>query len=220
VLEDITRAEYLAEREKVKRALATLDGRATGADTRLAGLAGLLADVAAGWNAATPEQRNRLARLLFEEIVIDDNRIVAVKPRPELAGFFLLDCQTANKGARHVAREQRRRGLGQQIVALRDAGKMWAEVAAAVGLSHSRVRELHSRATGDREAEARVEDEAVLCNVRAFLLESRLESRAVQPRRRAYGAWPERVVSPATVENHFGSWARALSRAVSSFRKG
>jgi hypothetical protein len=32
--------------------------------------------------------------LLFEEIVIDDNRVVAVKPRPELAGFFLLDCQT------------------------------------------------------------------------------------------------------------------------------
>jgi site-specific DNA recombinase len=94
VLEDITKAQYLAEREKIKRELATLDARATGADTKLAGLAGLLADVAAGWNAATPEQRNRLARLLFEEIVIDDNRVVAVKPRPELAGFFLLDCQT------------------------------------------------------------------------------------------------------------------------------
>jgi hypothetical protein len=71
-----------------------LDARATDADRRLAGLAGLLADVAAGWNAATPEQRNRLARLLFEEIIIDDNRVVAVKPRPELARFFLLDCQT------------------------------------------------------------------------------------------------------------------------------
>ena len=66
-----------------------------------------------------------------------------------------------------MAREQRRCGLGQQIVARRDAGKTWVEVAAAVGLSHSRVRELHSRATGDREAEARVEDEAILCNVRA-----------------------------------------------------
>ena len=56
----------------------------------------------------------------------------------------------ANKGARRVVREQRRCGLEQQIVALRDAGKTWVEVAAAVGLSHSRVRELHSRATGDR----------------------------------------------------------------------
>jgi hypothetical protein len=56
----------------------------------------------------------------------------------------------ASKGARRVAREQRRCGLEQQIVALRDAGKTWVEVAAAVGLSHSRVRALHSRATGDR----------------------------------------------------------------------
>ena len=56
----------------------------------------------------------------------------------------------ANKGARHVAREQYRHGLEQQIVTLRSDGKTWAEVAAAVGLSHSRVRELHSRATGDR----------------------------------------------------------------------
>jgi hypothetical protein len=56
----------------------------------------------------------------------------------------------ANKGARHVAREQYRHGLEQQIIALRDAGKTWVEVAAAVGLSHSRVRELHRRVTGDR----------------------------------------------------------------------
>jgi hypothetical protein len=56
----------------------------------------------------------------------------------------------ANKGARHVAREQYRHGLEQQIVTLRSDGKTWAEVAAAMGLSHSRVRELHNHATGDR----------------------------------------------------------------------
>jgi hypothetical protein len=43
--------------------------------------------------AAWPEQRNRLARLLFDEVVINDERVTAVKPRPELAGFFLLDFQ-------------------------------------------------------------------------------------------------------------------------------
>jgi hypothetical protein len=34
--------------------------------------------------AAWPEQRNRLARLLFDEVVINDERVTAVKPRPEL----------------------------------------------------------------------------------------------------------------------------------------
>ena len=37
------------------------------------------------------EQRNRLARAIFEEVVINDDRSSAVKPRPELAGFFALD---------------------------------------------------------------------------------------------------------------------------------
>jgi chromosome segregation ATPase len=63
VLEDITKAQYLAEREKIKRELATLDARATGADTRLAGLAGLLADVAAGWSNLRTAADNSTAAL-------------------------------------------------------------------------------------------------------------------------------------------------------------
>jgi hypothetical protein len=58
---------------------------------RQRGLADLVLDVAAGWQRAFPEQRNRLARLLFEEVVINENQVVSVKPRPELAGFFALD---------------------------------------------------------------------------------------------------------------------------------
>ncbi len=46
-----------------------------------------------GRGRASQEQRNRLARLVFEEVVINDDRVAAVKPRPELAGFFALDCQ-------------------------------------------------------------------------------------------------------------------------------
>ncbi len=59
----------------------------------MAGLAKLVADVAKGWALATQEQRRRLAEMLFEEVVIDSEQVVAVKPRPELAPFFALDCQ-------------------------------------------------------------------------------------------------------------------------------
>lgn len=52
-----------------------------------------MANVAGAWEAAQPEQRNHLARLLFEEILINDVRVGAVKPRPERAGFFLLNQQ-------------------------------------------------------------------------------------------------------------------------------
>lgn len=63
------------------------------AGDRLGVLAALLAEVKLAWHQATQEQRNRLARLIFEEVVISDAQVVEVKPRPELAGFFVLDRQ-------------------------------------------------------------------------------------------------------------------------------
>ena len=51
----------------------------------------VLADVASAWEAATPEQQNKLARTLFEEIWIKDKEVVFVKPRPELDPFFRLN---------------------------------------------------------------------------------------------------------------------------------
>jgi hypothetical protein len=51
----------------------------------------LLGDVAQARTLANREQRNRLAQLLFEEIVVENVQVATVKPRPELAGFFALD---------------------------------------------------------------------------------------------------------------------------------
>jgi hypothetical protein len=62
-----------------------------GDDGRLSRLATFLASIASAWDAATQEQRNRLARHLFEEVVIEDTWVTKVKPRPELLGFFALD---------------------------------------------------------------------------------------------------------------------------------
>jgi site-specific DNA recombinase len=103
VMGDIDRQSYLSERDELQRELALLDARERGNGTRLTGLATILNNVAAGWEAARPEQRNRMARLLFEEVLVNSKRIEAVKPRPELAGFFLLDFQE-RAGRTHMYR--------------------------------------------------------------------------------------------------------------------
>jgi site-specific DNA recombinase len=93
LLGDIERSHYLAERERLKREIALMDMRSQGHTSHLDGLAELLTNIGAAWKTAQPEQRNRLARLLFEEIVILDKQVAALLPRPDLAGFFLFDYQ-------------------------------------------------------------------------------------------------------------------------------
>jgi hypothetical protein len=51
-------------------------------------LAGFLANVPAAWAAATPDERNQLARQLFGQVVIANRTAVAVVPRPDLRPFF------------------------------------------------------------------------------------------------------------------------------------
>lgn len=89
---DLDRADYLAQRELLLRDLAALDARETGEDIHLDRLAELPSSVARMWSEADQAERNRIAGVLFEEVVINDNRVVAVKPRPEIADFFALDC--------------------------------------------------------------------------------------------------------------------------------
>jgi DNA invertase Pin-like site-specific DNA recombinase len=98
---DLSKEAYVAERERLKRELGALNVRDRGRHTQLAALAALLANVAAGWNAAHSEQRNRMARLLFDEVVINNKQVEAVKPRPELAPFFLLNQET-QAGVSHM----------------------------------------------------------------------------------------------------------------------
>ena len=52
-----------------------------------------LADLPDAWAVAAPEQRNALARLLFAQVRIKDEWVVAVEPQPTFAPFFALDCQ-------------------------------------------------------------------------------------------------------------------------------
>ena len=63
-------------------------------------LADFLFNIAQAWRQATQEQRNKLAKALFEQLWIEDNKVVFVKPRTELLPFFKInfECHTKNIG--------------------------------------------------------------------------------------------------------------------------
>jgi len=72
-----TRYEYLAEYNAIKRELRRFSPIL---DNMLNSLAFFLKDITQAWRQATQEQRNRLAKCLFEAIWIKDKRVYAVTP--------------------------------------------------------------------------------------------------------------------------------------------
>ena len=86
---DKTREEYLAESREISSARASLDQPADDRQT-MARLADFLRNVAAAWRQADEQQRNKLARTLFDAVWIENQRVLAVTPRPELKPFFDL----------------------------------------------------------------------------------------------------------------------------------
>lgn len=85
----ISREEYLDEYDKIQQKFAETNAEANRHDT-LGKLAHFLANVAGAWKQATQEQRHKLAMSLFEQIKVEEKRVVFVKPRPELQPFFKL----------------------------------------------------------------------------------------------------------------------------------
>lgn len=84
-----SRKEYLADYASIRHKLQEL----TPTDARpqvLERLASFLKDVAAAWERATQEQKNKLAGCLFEVVWIKDKEVTAVTPRPEFKPFFDL----------------------------------------------------------------------------------------------------------------------------------
>ena len=99
------REEYLADYTAIHRKLQEL----TPADVRpqaLERLASFLKDIAAAWEQATQEQRNKLAGCLFEVVWIKDKKVMAVTPRPEFKPFFDLRYE----GLSHYVLQMRPRG--------------------------------------------------------------------------------------------------------------
>lgn len=87
---DLDKAAYLEKKAAIARELAILPVEGT-ADAAEAGerLAGFLADVSRAWAIADQAERNRIARQLFNSVVVTNRTAVAIVPRPDLGPFFI-----------------------------------------------------------------------------------------------------------------------------------
>jgi hypothetical protein len=87
---DYSKAEYETRRNAILDQLRSLIVPQRLAE-HLEKMARFLADVPAAWAEATPEQRNKLARCLFDQVWLKDKKVIAVKPVADLEPFFQLN---------------------------------------------------------------------------------------------------------------------------------
>ena len=112
---DLTREQYVEERNMVKQEL-TLLSPIEEKDASLDRLAQFLASVADGWTQANQDQRNRLARCLFQEVWIEGKQVVAVRPQPEMKPFFDLNFEAMQERlSRNFGKWRPRWGSRQRI---------------------------------------------------------------------------------------------------------
>jgi len=93
----------------LKREIAVLDVQLTAENTKTDRLAFTLRNVAHGWTVADQEERNRLTKMLFENIIIEKDNTITVQPHTEFAPFFALDA--TEKG--RLSRPSQRIGLAE-----------------------------------------------------------------------------------------------------------
>ena len=88
--------DYLDKYTQIRHKLDILTPPET--DTRMLNrFAHFLESVPDAWEAATQEQRNRLASELFEDVIVEHNRVLGVKPKAELKPFFQLSYEEHQK---------------------------------------------------------------------------------------------------------------------------
>jgi hypothetical protein len=102
--------------------------------TALTRAAGFLRDLPAAWATATPEQRNDVARLIFQRIEVKDDQVVAVVPQPDFAPFFVERHQRENGG--HGNTPEGSGGVNREIEEAEATG---------VGLAHTSCAGWHGR---------------------------------------------------------------------------
>jgi hypothetical protein len=92
----IGREEYQREKRQLEGQLTKLTSFVVFSEP-LKRLAEFLANVTSAWDNAGNEERNKLARCLFQEIWVKDKEVVAVKPQPEFEPFFKLNWEEFTK---------------------------------------------------------------------------------------------------------------------------
>ena len=91
---DLSKEEYRIQRDAILGELRAIPLESQDERT-LEMFAGFLKNVVEGWREGSQEQRNRIARALFNETKVRDTQVVAIKPIPELEPFFRVsyECQ-------------------------------------------------------------------------------------------------------------------------------
>ena len=100
---DKTREEYLRGRDQILAELAQLKP-AEDKKFDLDQAAQLLGEFCRAWSQANLEQKRKIARLIFEEIWVENKQVVAIKPRPVFQQFFALDFSERRKRRDSVLR--------------------------------------------------------------------------------------------------------------------
>ena len=91
VLGELPRGEYEARRASLRTELGRLaEAEGHGHPEVLERLERYLLNAAEAWDAADARQRNRLARALFDAVIVRDGHIGAVRPRQEFQPYFVL----------------------------------------------------------------------------------------------------------------------------------
>ncbi len=109
---DLDQATWRTQRATLQEELATLPPEGDPDHEAGTRLAAFLRNVASAWQVATPEERNRLARQLFVEAIVENRTAVALVPRPDLRPFFeTLACQVPDE----MTRWRKRRGSVSRV---------------------------------------------------------------------------------------------------------
>ena len=96
-----SKEEYWADYNMIQQQLQSL-APAKDQARGLERLALFLKDISEVWKQADEQQRNRLAKQLFDIVWIKDKKVLAVTPRPEFKPFFDLQYEGLSQGVLHI----------------------------------------------------------------------------------------------------------------------
>ena len=96
-----SKEEYWADYNMIQQQLQSL-APAKDQARGLERLALFLKDISEAWKQADEQQRNRLAKQLFDIVWIKDKKVLAVTPRPEFKPFFDLQYEGLSQGVMHL----------------------------------------------------------------------------------------------------------------------
>ena len=87
---DLSPEEYQSQRDHLRKELAALPAATASKKETIERLATYLQNVGQAWREANQEQRNRLAKTLFDNIRIEDRTIKGVTPQMEFTPLLVL----------------------------------------------------------------------------------------------------------------------------------